>query len=123
MSSDTEPVVRRQFGAKSLPAIQLDEACKDEWVGCVYERNWYIGQIVEIDTNLEEVFVSFLQRPPKAGQTTFKKSLRDECWVPFGRVLKKIAAPRKGPTGRNFIIELPLQEELGLLLDDYLQTK
>jgi len=62
------------------------------YIACIYDGQWYIGNIVERSDTNSDILVKFMKRsglnlswPPE--------SRKDECWVPFPHVLTIISAP------------------------------
>ncbi|CAC5386786.1 unnamed protein product [Mytilus coruscus] len=57
--------------------VALDKLSKDTWVAAMYERKWYIGQVVDIDENDKEVQVKFMTETGRYGES-FKWPKEDD---------------------------------------------
>ena len=76
------------------------------FVACVYEKQWYVGRVVDKDIEEEEFKVQFMV---KAGrdENVFKwPHPQDELWIPDTSVLRVIDDPQpSGRTKRMFKVE------------------
>lgn len=74
-----------------------------DWVAAVYEGQWYIGQVLEVNEDDKDAKVSFLKatmsKPP-----SFKwPTVPDEIWVDFDHLLCVIQEPfPRGKSKRMF---------------------
>lgn len=91
-----------------------------DWIGCIYDEQWYVGEIKDFDNEVEEVFVSFLQKPPKEGQS-FIRGKKDICWIPIGRVLKKVNPVAVSSRREMYNLDIKTKEELDKMLTEYLK--
>ena len=58
------------------------------YVACVYEREWFIGAIIEVSDETDDVKISFM----KQDKLSFVWLQReDRCWVPKGNVICRIS--------------------------------
>lgn len=86
-----------------------------ELVACVYEEQWWIGEVIDISRENKDVFVHFFH--PSGPRTSFKKSLNDTVWVPMDSVLRKLTPLELSTqTGRSHTISKKLSEEISKLL-------
>ncbi|KAJ8868042.1 hypothetical protein PR048_031851 [Dryococelus australis] len=80
-----------------------------QFVGCVYNQNWWMGQITGISQELQDITVLFMHpRGPAKGfqwpEESGKK--KDECPVPLGNVLLAVRNPTLlGPSARLHTFE------------------
>ena len=61
-------------------------------VACVYEEVWWIGIILEIDKEQEDVQVNFLH-PHGPSQSFHWSHVDDICWVPITHILCTVEIP------------------------------
>ncbi|VDH94171.1 Hypothetical predicted protein [Mytilus galloprovincialis] len=79
--------------------IELDKLSKDTWVAAMYERKWYIGQVVDIDENDKEVQVKFMTETGRYGES-FKWPKEDDIiWIKLDNILCIILSPN--PSGKR----------------------
>jgi len=61
------------------------------YIACVYDNNWYIGNIVERSDTNSDVLVTFMKR----ADTKLSWPRRDDkCWVPFQHIICTVDAPQ-----------------------------
>ena len=61
---------------------------KDSWVAALYQMEWYIGQITDIDE--DDVLINFLTKSGKKADIYIYPLCRDEIWVHKSQVLHVI---------------------------------
>ncbi|CAC5382373.1 unnamed protein product [Mytilus coruscus] len=80
--------------------VALDKLSKDTWVAAMYERKWYIGQVVDIDENDKEVQVKFMTETGRYGES-FKWPKEDDIiWIKLDNILCIILSP-PNPSGKR----------------------
>lgn len=68
------------------------EIIKNKFVCCVYDQNWYIGMVIEIDKPNNDALVEFMH--PKGSSEFFHwPQNKDSCWTPFQHILCTIDVP------------------------------
>jgi len=63
-----------------------------QYVACVYDAQWYIGNIVERSDENSDVMVKFMKRSGLKLSWP-AESRKDECWVPLTHVMCIVSAP------------------------------
>ena len=74
-----------------------------------YDRDWYIGQVTDVDPDEEEVEVSFMKKITMKGNLQFKWPERpDQLWVAKTDMLCQIQKPipigKSSRTNKSFQI-------------------
>jgi len=59
-------------------------------VAVIYDQDWYLGSVVEISAENEDILVNFLQPRGPARSFSWPRR-RDECWVPLNHVLAVVS--------------------------------
>lgn len=86
-----------------------------DYVACVYDDQWWIGEVVDISLENDDVLVHFYH--PAGPRTSFQKSQQDKVWVPICKVLRKLTPLELTTvTGRSHAISRELSEEISQLL-------
>lgn len=80
-----------------------------QYVATRYENDWFVGKILEVDEDDDEILITFLRPSQKTlpgTRTLYKWPVNpDELWVKPNEILCKITEPTKhGRTGRSFEI-------------------
>lgn len=80
--------------------VALDKLSKETWVAAMYQRKWYIGQVIDLDQNDEEVNVKFMTQAGRYGES-FKWPKEDDIiWIKLEHILCVIVSPPK-PSGKR----------------------
>jgi len=76
-----------------------------QFVACVYDGEWWLGNITEISTDNDDVKVSFMH--PHGPATSFCwPSTIDHCWVPIVHILCQVPALSTAvSTGRRYKVD------------------
>ena len=61
------------------------------YVACVYDRNWFLGNVREASEENQDVRVNFMKRSPYAN-TFIWPQMEDICWVPVTHILCTITS-------------------------------
>lgn len=118
----SESIVRCYFTSDSKEhadhpvssSIPLSLKRKDS-IACVYDNQWWIGEVVDVSNENDDVMVHFYH--PPGPHTSFKLSQVDNVWVPINNVLRKLTPLELTTvTGRPLIISKELSEEISMLL-------
>lgn len=107
-AEDEVPVAVRKMEEDPCQPI-LDQYSVGEWIACVYDGDWHIAQIEELDLDEEEVKVNWWRNNTKGSTTAFFNE-NAFCCVPVASVLKKVC-PKKARGRRTNRIEVPLQDQ------------
>ena len=101
ISSDTiHNIYKFKNSTLSLKSETIHQPGK--YIACFYDRDWYIGLILECSFQDKDVKVKFMQRKELNLQWTNDIVL----WVPFTKVICRISAPSaKGQSGREFMLD------------------
>ena len=60
----------------------------DEWVAAVYDKQWYLGQVTDLDP--DEALINFLTVSGKYGDTYKFPSSKDEIWIKKTAILMSV---------------------------------
>ena len=63
------------------------------YICCVYDSNWWIGHVIEVDFLENDIRINFLH-PHGPSKYFHWPSHEDICWVPLSHVLCKIKQPQ-----------------------------
>ncbi|XP_060564869.1 uncharacterized protein LOC132724071 [Ruditapes philippinarum] len=115
--SEHEKCEEENIDSRDKPSLKINlELDSGRWVAVIYDHEWHIGQIKEVDNADDDCLVSFMQRLKCRGVKlpTFKwPNNADEIWVKFEDVLLCIEEPSKvGRSGRSFTIQ---EEEISMI--------
>lgn len=84
------------------PALKLQDMIPGKYISCMYDREWWIGNIKSVDHEENDVQVSFMH--PHGPNKSFSWPRKDDvCWVPLSHVLDIINAPVT-TTGRRYTV-------------------
>ena len=112
------PLSRDKISAKRVSEDEQYECthnfnavlCLDEefvvgsYAAVIYDQNWWLCIITEIDSGERDVKVKFMH--PKGPSKFFLWPNRDDvCFIPFNCILKIIDVPTPNATGRNYSIQ------------------
>jgi hypothetical protein len=79
----------------------LDDFQINTYIASMYDKNWYLGIILDVSHEFDDVLVNFMHPPGPAH--SFKWPNRpDKCWIPITDVLCKIDCPSTA-TGRQYV--------------------
>jgi len=102
------------------PLVIIDECAVSDWIACVYENQWYVAIIDEVDLADQEVKVTFWkQNTSKLKLGTSYISENASCYIKIGQILKKIFPSRASRRGRTINISLEEQEEVDRLFRQF----
>ena len=73
--------------------ISFKQLPPGKYVACVYDREWYVGCIVECSEQHGDVMVNFMKRSTSGLFYWPPPSKKDECWVPLQHIICLISAP------------------------------
>ena len=74
-----------------------------EYVACVYDGKWYVGVVLEVNQELNDIYVKFLH-PCGPARSFSWPNVEDCMWIPMIHVLCKISVP-KTASGRQYSLE------------------
>ena len=60
------------------------------YVGCIYDNNWYIGTIIDLSYENNDILVRFMSR--KSFSFYWPTNV-DECWIPLQDIYLIVNAP------------------------------
>jgi len=73
-----------------------------QYVACMYDGHWWLGNIIELDYDQDDVKVTFMH--PCGPASTFRWPCREDiCWVPTGHILAVIDLSTAA--GRQYTID------------------
>ena len=72
-----------------------------DYVACVYESKWWVGLVIEVDRENQNVLTKFMEPhgPPRSFH--WPEHRDDICWVPMAHVLAKVEVPTTA-SGRQY---------------------
>jgi len=74
-----------------------------QYVACIYDADWHIGNIVDRSDSNHDVLVNFMLQ--KDNKRFAWPSREDRCWIPFLHVLCNISSPEvEGASARQYKI-------------------
>ena len=74
-----------------------------QYVTCIYDQDWYIGNVVEIAEEHDDVLVTFTTR--RVSTLSWPPETRkDECWIPTQHNVLHVAPERQGCGARSYTI-------------------
>ena len=86
--------------------ISFKQLPPGKYVACVYDREWYVGCIVECSEQHGDVMVNFMKRSTSGLFSWPPPSKKDECWVPLQHIICLIKAPElQGHTARFYKLD------------------
>lgn len=62
-----------------------------QYVACVYDSNWYLGNIIERSDTNHDVLVNFMQKQ-ESNRLSWPLH-QDSCWIPFLHILCMVSVP------------------------------
>ena len=96
--TDPDTYVTPSKEANSTPYFGLGE-----FVACIYNEEWYIGEIVDIDEDEQDVEINFMEKSKELYRWPRRE---DKIWVSFSNVLCVINRPAPcGKSQRNYRID------------------
>ena len=99
-ADDHSTVVGRDQSVSELDTAELQPG---KYVASMYDKEWYIGCIVERSDENDDVFINFMQHS-KTGLLSWPASVRkNACWVPFQNIVCLVSAPElQGQSARFY---------------------
>ena len=74
-----------------------------QYVACIYDNEWHIGNIVERSDSNRDVLINFMQRKEQIRLSWPQHE--DKCWVPFQHILCTISVPLvDGLSARQYML-------------------
>ena len=92
----------------------LSDMIPGKYVACLYDQQWWIGNICAISDEEQDVQVQFMH--PHGPAKSFSQPRREDiCWVPMIHIIKIIDAPITS-TGRQYVVQSSAVKEVEHLL-------
>ena len=86
-------------------SLNWEDCQPGTYIACIYDDNWYVGNIIECSEEHSDILVSFMNRNENNILSWPTGPRKDECWVPIQHVLCLINAPSaQSHRVRNYII-------------------
>ena len=91
-----------------------------QYVACIYDQDWYIGNVVEIAEEHDDVLVTFMTR--RVSTLSWPPETRkDECWIPTQHIICHIDAPElQGRGARSYTLSAVDYDTVQRLLPTFL---
>jgi hypothetical protein len=94
----------------------------NDWVAAIYNNDWFMGKVTEIDETDREVLVDFLENSGKL-ENTFKWPVRkDEIWVSEEQIIHVLTAAPV-PVGRRERSLKITEQEKEIIYDRFLKYR
>ena len=82
----------------------FDKYQPGKYIACLYDNNWYVGNIVERNDEEQDVLINFMKR---TGSSLSWPSSEDKCWVPMHDLLCIVQVPTiQAHSGRQYKLAL-----------------
>lgn len=105
-----------------LPTDIVPVIKEKDYVACVYESRWWLGEVTQVHKDEEDCTVHFFH--PAGPTTSFYKSVNDHACVPFTNILKVVSVSEFGTsTGRVRNLDSKSSIELTQLLENKLKKR
>ena len=92
----------------------LDKYQPGKYTACLYDNNWYIGNIVERNDEEQDLLINFMKTT--LGSSLSWPSREDKCWVPMHDLLCIVQAPTlQAHSGRQYKLALDDFERIKVL--------
>ena len=75
-----------------------------QYVACLYDGFWWIGNIYEVDHKERDALIEFMH-PHGITRHFYWPEKKDQCWIPEQHILCQISAPTPASTGRTYKLE------------------
>ena len=75
-----------------------------QYVACLYDGFWWIGNIYEVDHKERDTLIEFMH-PHRITRHFYWPEKKDQCWIPEQHILCQISAPTPASTGRTYKLE------------------
>jgi len=90
-----------------------------QYVAAVYDNSWYLGNVVEVSTEQEDIFLDFMK--PKGPAISFSWPRRkDQCWVPRDHILVT-TVDLTTATGRQYKLSQEAEKTIFELFEFFLK--
>ena len=91
--------------------LRLDDIVVDQYVAAMYDSNWFIGKVLDIDRDDGDVNISFMERLKTKGEQSELKykwpNSSDELWVQFEDIVCVVNEPTPiGSSKRGYQISV-----------------
>ena len=88
--------------------VELDDLFLDQWVAILYEGQWYIEKIQDIDRQNSDIYLTFLENLKTRGKDSelkfrWPKNV-DELWVKPENILCTIEKPKPFGSHERFML-------------------
>ena len=98
-----------------VPVVNLQPG---QYIACIYDNNWWIGNIAEISTEDHDASINFMH--PHGVATSFHWPLKnDTCWIPEQQIIGILPAP----TTTAMAQEYSFPESIILQIEEQFQSK
>ncbi|XP_076330752.1 uncharacterized protein LOC143236365 [Tachypleus tridentatus] len=76
-----------------------------KYVACVYDYEWYVGNIKDRSDEHSDVLMSFMKKSRNELISWSARSRKDESWIPFKHTFCLISAPTvQGSSSRHYVL-------------------
>ena len=83
----------------STKLVSLSHVSPGNFIACIYDAHWWIGNVREISEEQEDFLIDFMH-PHGMAQLFYWPCSMDTCWVPEQHVIAVIPDPISSATGR-----------------------
>lgn len=113
VSNDTASFIAhvdRSAEIEPMPVVNLQPG---QYVACVYENNWWIGNVCETSVEECDVLINFMH-PHGIARSFHWPARKDTCWIPEQQIIANLPVPTATAMGRQY----SLPEAVMLSIDE-----
>ena len=119
ISSDQLMHGQYEFGARPT---NINEIKENKYVAAVYDEDWYIGLVEEVDKNKQECMINFMH-PKMSGNINWPRR-PDKCMTPISSILTPIDVPASTSiASRSYSISKQELEKINEMYADFISKK
>ena len=121
LSVETEYAITHSFLQTEQDAHDelIASLSQNDYITCVYGNFWWVAMVLKVDCEEKDALCSFMH--PHGYSENFHWPTRDQVYVPFSKILLKVATPTALSTsGRHFSLK---KEELKLTVEKFSQLQ
>ncbi len=101
VSNDTSSFIANVVSGDQFEVAKLDIQ-PGQYVACVYDKKWWIGNVCEVSAEEKDAFINFLHPHGPAKKFHWPQKERDVCWVPEEHIFSILPVPSADTMGRNY---------------------
>ena len=123
-SDDIFTIVKLGINIVENIKVKWEDCQPGKYIACLYDANWYVGNIIDRSEEHSDVLVSFMKRSENNVLSWPIGARKDECWVPIQHIMCMISAPSaQGHRVRNYIINVDDLNKICSLFPNFVQNE